>query len=82
MADAPPFDRALLREFALCFVDAAVTRLIEELMSEANCMNSQENPSGCANPGPALLDPATAGHGRAADTSPAAAAARTMPEVL
>ena len=50
MADVPQFDPALLREFALCFVDAAITRLLEE----SENVIEREILAGRSIPGPAL----------------------------
>lgn len=72
MADAPRFDRALLREFALCFVEAAVTRLFEESETERNCMTNQEILDTRTNPGPELYTE-TAGPARVAAISDATA---------
>jgi len=54
MADVPQFDPALLREFALCFVDAAITRLLEESENGDKPLIEREILAGRSIPGPAL----------------------------
>lgn len=54
MADAPQFDRALLRELALCFVDAAITRLLEESENGDKPLIEREILASRSIPGPAL----------------------------
>lgn len=82
MADAPRFDRALLREFALCFVEAAVTRLLEESETERNCMTDREIVDDRTNPGPELHTETGSAEPIATISAGSPARLRTTGEVL